>query len=157
MTKITLTDSENELCEIIGRLRHLKTSSQCAEQIQSNLNPIQISIDGVLSEYMVAKQRGLFFDLNCEVRKFGADLVSKGNKLDVKSTRTKGGDLNIRITHKDKDYDYYILVELDDMNNGEIVGFISREDAIKDENTVLNHRTAEHYYKISRTLLTPTK
>ena len=125
MTKIFLTDTEWEICDTIGRIRYAKTSAVCSEQIQSNLDPAQISIAGVLSEYMVAKHMGLFFDFNCDVRKFGADLISrKGKKIDVKSTRRQGGDLNIRITHKDKDYDIYVLVELDSRNNGEIVGYI---------------------------------
>lgn len=156
MTKIGLTDSEVEICHMIGKIRHLKTSAQCAEQIQSNLNPEQISIDGVLSEYMVAKYKGLFLDLNCEVRKFGADLISNGKKIDIKSTRKSGGDLNIRITHKDKDYDFYVLVELTEHDNGIIVGYISRENAIKDENVVVNPN-GNPYYKISRELLKPLK
>jgi len=151
-----LTDTEVEICEIVGRIRNIKTSALCGEQIQSLLNPVQISIDGVLSEYMVAKHLDLFFDLNCDVRKFGADLISKkGAKIDVKSTRRKDGDLNIRITHKDKDYQIYVLVELDEQNNGQIVGFINREDAINDNNLANNLRTNEMYYKINRSLLKP--
>lgn len=156
MIKIGLTDSEVEICSMIGQIRHLKTSAQCAEQIQSNLDPVQISIDGVLSEYIVAKHKGLFLDLNCEVRKFGADLISNGKKIDIKSTRKEGGDLNIRITHKDKDYDFYVLVELTQNDNGIIVGYISRDNAIKDENIVVNPN-GNPYYKISRNQLKPLK
>lgn len=152
MIKVSLTDSEVEICTLIGKIRHLKTSAKCDEQIQSNLNPEQISIDGVLSEYIVAKHKALFFDLNCEVRKFGADLISNGKKIDIKSTRKEGGDLNIRITHKDKDYDFYVLVELTQHDNGIIIGYISRDDAIKDENIVVNPN-GNPYYKISRSLL----
>ena len=156
MIKIALTDSEVEICSLIGQIRHMKTSAQCAEQIQSNLDPVQISIDGVLSEYIVAKHKGLFLDLNCEVRKFGADLISNGKKIDIKSTRKEGGDLNIRITHKDKDYDFYVLVELTENDNGIIVGYISRDNAIKDENIVVNPN-GNPYYKISRSMLKSLK
>lgn len=155
MIKILLTDTEVELCELIGQLRNLKTSKKCAEQIQSNRNPIQISIDGVLSEYIVAKHKGWFFDLNCDVRKFGADLVvsSTGHLIDVKSTRKVGGDMNIRYTHKDKNYDYYVLVELDDMHNGTIVGIVSRAIAINDAHIEKSQYTGEPFYKVPRNKL----
>jgi hypothetical protein len=154
MIKVLLTDTEVEICELIGQIRNIKTSQKCAEQIQSNRNPIQISIDGVLSEYIIAKHKGWFFDLNCDVRKFGADLVANtGHLIDVKSTRKIGGDMNIRHTHKDKNYDYYILVELDDRNNGTIIGIASRSIAIADENIEKSIYTGEPFYKVPRTKL----
>ena len=155
MIKILLTDTEVELCELIGKVRHEKTSKSCAEQIQSNRDPIQISIDGVLSEYIVAKYKGWFFDLNCDVRKFGADLIvpTTGHKIDVKSTRKIGGDMNIRGKHKDKDYDYYILVELDDHHDGTIVGIASRAVAINDANLLVNQNTGLPYYCVPRSKL----
>lgn len=154
MTQVLLTDTEVEICRIIGKIRHIKTSALCAEQIQSSLNPMQISIDGVLSEYIVAKHKSWFFDLNCEVRKFGADLIAPtGHKIDVKSTRRIGGDMNVRITHAQKDYDFYILVELDTNDNGTIVGIASRSVVINDENKKVSGLTGQEYYQVSRSKL----
>ena len=156
MIKVLLTVTEVELCEIIGQMRNIKTSQKCAEQIQSNRDPIRISIDGVLSEYIIAKHKGWFFDLNCDVRKFGADLTTTtGHLIDVKSTRTVGGDMNIRYTHKNKSYDYYILVELDEMHNGTIVGIASRTICITDENIAKSPYTNEPFYKVPRSKLKP--
>jgi hypothetical protein len=155
MKKVLLTDTEVELCELIGKLRYEKTSKSCAEQIQSSRDPLQISIDGVLSEYIVAKYKNWFFDLNCDVRKFGADLIvpTTGHKIDVKSTRKLGGEMNIRGKHKEKDYDYYVLVELDDHHDGIIVGIASRSIAINDENIMVNNFTGLPYYRVPRSKL----
>jgi hypothetical protein len=154
VTKVLLTDTEVEICKIIGKIRNIKTSALCAEQIQSNKDPIQISIDGVLSEYMIAKHKGWFFDLNCEVRKFGADLIAPtGHKIDVKSTRRINGDMNVRITHATKNYDFYVLVELDANDNGTIVGIASREVVIDDENKKVSNLTNQEYYCVPRSKL----
>jgi hypothetical protein len=154
MVKINLTDTEVEICKIIGNIRNIKTSALCAEQIQSNKDPMQISVDGVLSEYIVAKHKSWFFDLNCEVRKFGADLIAPtGHKIDVKSTRKIAGDMNVRITHQHKDYDFYVLVELDSNDNGTIVGIASRDVVIQDENKKVSGITGQEYYCVSRSKL----
>jgi hypothetical protein len=138
---------------MIGQIRNIQTSRLCAEQIQSSLDPVLISEDGVMSEYIIAKHKKWFFDLNCEVRKFGADLITPtGHKIDVKSTRRIGGDMNVRITHKDKDYDYYVLVELKEQS-GIIVGIAPRSVVIDDSNICVGSITGEKYYKVSRAKL----
>ena len=154
MVKVLLTDTEVQICQIIGKIRNIKTSALCVEQIQSNKDPMQISIDGVLSEYMIAKHKGWFFDLNCDVRKFGADLIAPtGHKIDVKSTRRKDGGMNVRITHATKDYDFYVLVELDENDNGTIVGIAPREIVIDDENKKVSNITNQAYYQVPRSKL----
>jgi hypothetical protein len=154
MVQVLLTDTEVQICQIIGKIRNIKTSALCVEQIQSNKDPMQISIDGVLSEYMIAKHKGWFFDLNCDVRKFGADLIAPtGHKIDVKSTRRKDGGMNVRITHATKDYDFYVLVELDENDNGTIVGIAPREVVIDDENKKVSNITNQAYYQVPRSKL----
>lgn len=157
MREVKLSESEVRILTGIGKLRNKNTSSVCAEQIQSTLNPTQISIDGVLSEYMVAKHKGWFFDLNCDVRQFGADFITpEGLKIDVKSTRSEGGPLNIRYTHKDKDYDFYILVELHRADKGIIVGAISARSALQESNLAVN-KDGLPYFKVDRSQLKPLK
>jgi hypothetical protein len=155
MIEIFLTDTEYHICRMIGQIRNIQTSRLCAEQIQSSLDPVLISKDGVMSEYIIAKHKKWFFDLNCEVRKFGADLIAPtGHKIDVKSTRRIGGDMNVRITHKDKDYDFYVLVELR-QQSGVIVGIAPRSVVINDANICVSNITNEQYYKVPRNKLKP--
>lgn len=155
MKEIFLTDTEHHICRMIGQIRNIQTSRLCAEQIQSSLDPVLISEDGVIAEYIVAKHKKWFFDLNCDVRKFGADLIAPtGHKIDVKSTRRIGGDLNVRITHKDKNYDFYVLVELKEQS-GIIVGIAPRSVVINDENIGISQITNEKYYRVPRAKLKP--
>lgn len=140
---------------MIGQIRNAQTSKLCAEQIQSNLDPVLISEDGVMSEYIIAKHKKWFFDLNCDVRKFGADLITPtGHRLDVKSTRRLDGDMNVRITHKDKNYDYYVLVELR-QQSGIIIGIAPRNVVIDDANISTSNITGEKYYRVKREKLKP--
>lgn len=155
MIEIALTDTEYYICKMIGQIRNAQTSKLCAEQIQSNLDPVLISEDGVMSEYIIAKHKKWFFDLNCDVRKFGADLITPtGHRLDVKSTRRLDGDMNVRITHKDKNYDYYVLVELK-QQSGLIVGIAPRNVVIDDANICTSNITGEKYYRVKREKLKP--
>ena len=153
--EIFLTETEYHICRMIGQIRNAQTSKLCAEQIQSSLDPVLISEDGVMSEYIIAKHKKWFFDLNCDVRKFGADLITPtGHRLDVKSTRRLDGDMNVRITHKDKNYDYYVLVELR-QQSGIIVGIAPRNVVIDDANISTSNITGEKYYRVKREKLKP--
>ena len=155
MTEIFLTDTEYYICKMIGQIRNAQTSKLCAEQIQSSLDPVLISEDGVMSEYIIAKHKKWFFDLDCNVCKFGADLLAPtGHKIDVKSTRRLGGDMNVRISHKNKDYNYYVLVELKEQS-GIIVGIAPRNVVIDDANICTSTITGENYYRVSREKIKP--
>jgi hypothetical protein len=54
---------------------------------------------------------------------------------------------------KQKKYDIYILVELDEENNGYIIGWIYGDDAIHESN-IYQIEQREPYYKITREQLT---
>lgn len=150
MIEIFLTETEYYICKMIGQIRTAQTSKLCAEQIQSSLDPALINEDGVMSEYIVAKYKKWFFDLDCDVRKFGADLVAPtGHKIDVKSTRRLNGDMNVRYTHKNKNYDYYVLVELRE-RSGIIVGIANRDKVINESNVAISSITGEKYYRLPR-------
>lgn len=153
MIKIELSETECRLLQHIGILRYEKTGRVAKEQIQSKINPVEISIDGALSEYIVAKHFNLFFDINCDYRKFGADLISKNNmSIDVKSTRIENGAMSIRKQMdetRQRKYDIYVLVQLDENNNGYIIGWIYGIDAIHESN-IYQIEQKEPYYKITR-------
>lgn len=131
---IKLSDTEINIINVIGTTRYNITSQQGTERKQSGANALNMSIDGVFSEYAVAKWMNVHFDFNCDYRKFGADLKGRtGKTIDVKSTRTKGGNLNAVIWSINKPADIFILTEIG-LDFVEIVGWIERENFLIDSN-----------------------
>ena len=114
MIRLYLTKSEVEICTHVGKYRHAVTSQMGQERKQdTRQNGLQLSVNGVITEYAVAKALNLHFDLNCDFRKFGADLIShKGATIDVKCTTKEGGALNAVVWSDSKPADIFILAEL---------------------------------------------
>ena len=133
---IKLSPSELRMCRFIGAMRYATTNDACAEQIQSDLDPLGIVVDGVIGEYCVAKHLNLHFSMDTDLRDWGADLISKNGKtIDVKTTKFKNGRLFATKTSQKKDFDIYILCELNE-DGVDIVGWIYRNEFIKDENLI---------------------
>lgn len=134
MIRVYFSPTELRICKGIGKLRNEITSAQGTERKQSqSLDGLQMSIDGVITEYAVSKLLNLHFDLNCDFRKFGADLkLHTGETIDVKSTKP-GGNLNAVKWSNGKDADYYILTEIHHGFVG-IVGYIHRDRFLIDAN-----------------------
>jgi len=128
MIRYSLTQSELDICTYVGKYRNHITSAQGTERKQdASLDGLQMSINGVITEYAVAKALNLHFDVDCTFRKFGADLVThKGRTVDVKSTMTHGGNLNAVFWSEQKGADIFILTEILASAVG-IVGWIPRE------------------------------
>lgn len=128
MIRLTLTQSEVDICTYVGKYRNHITSAQGTERKQdASLDGLQMSINGVITEYAVAKALNLHFDVDCTFRKFGADLIThKGKTVDVKSTMTHGGNLNAVFWSEQKGADIFILTEILASAVG-IVGWIPRE------------------------------
>jgi hypothetical protein len=155
MIRVSLTKTEFAVIEYVGKLRSQVTSALGTDMLQDvNMNGIQSSIDGVLTEYAVAKYLNLHLDLNCDFRKFGADLVSaKGATIDVKSTRAAGGSLNAVGWSTCKTADIFVLTEILHSAVG-IVGWIHRDSFLRNEN-VVTPKGRKPYYSVSRDKLTP--
>ena len=130
-----LTVTELDICIYIGKMRYSITSQQGTERKQDiTQNSLQMSIDGVITEYAVAKTLNLNFDLNCDFRKFGADLVTAdGRTIDVKSTYTVGGPLNAVGWSVEKPCDVFVLTEIHP-SHVRIVGWIGRGKFLRPEN-----------------------
>lgn len=130
-----ISPSEYAICHFIGQLRHKETSKHGTERRQDqSLDSMQMSIDGVITEYAVAKALGLFFDINCDYRKFGADLVSKKGKLiDVKSTKQPGGNLNAVVWSGGKPVDVFVLTEIRP-THVRLIGWIDQQTFLQDDN-----------------------
>jgi hypothetical protein len=131
---VKLSDTEINLIHVIGTMRFNITSEQGNDRNQSGANGLNMSIDGVMSEYAVAKFLNVHFDFNCDYRKFGADLIGRtGKTIDVKSTRKQGGNLNAVKWSENKPAEIFILTEIG-LDFVDVVGFISRDDFLIDAN-----------------------
>lgn len=150
MIRVQLTKTELAILEFVGNMRHSITSASGKEMLQdATMNGVQASIDGVITEYAVARYLNLHLDLNCDFRKFGADLVShRGNTIDVKSTRRAGANLNAVGWSNGKCADVFVLTEILPSCVG-IVGWINRDSFLRDENVVVPKDRAP-YYSVSR-------
>jgi hypothetical protein len=132
--KIYLTITEMQVLEFVAGRRYEITSSRTTEMIQSSKRPFQIVLDGVWGEYAVSKMLNLHFDLNCDYRKFEADLTShKGNFIDVKSTTTEGGNLNAVGWSRTKPADIFILCEIHH-DHVDVIGWIDRHTFLVEDN-----------------------
>ena len=136
-------------------MRQAETSKYAKDMAQDSAqSSVEISVLGVFGEYAAAKALNLFFDVNTAYRNFGPDLVSrKGNKIDVKSTKRKGGNLNAVHWSKNKPTDIYVLTEvcLPFVN---VVGWIHRDTFLVDENLVHRDDRAP-YYSVPQSALSP--
>ena len=151
--RIPLSDSELRTLGFIGCLRFQNTMEQGQEMKQSGAGGLNIVIDGVISEYAVAKYLNVHFDVNSDYRKFGADLVSrKGKLIDVKSTRKEGGNLNAVLWSSKKPADIYILTEIY-FDYVLIIGYINREDFLIEEN--ITDIGNGQFYSVSQSKLKP--
>lgn len=153
MLRVPLTKTEFVILEFVGKMRHSVTSALGTEMKQdTTMDGLQASIDGVISEYAVAKYLNLHLDLNCDYRNFGADLVSrKGNLIDVKSTRRANGNLNAVGWSNGKCADVFVLTEI--LHSAvAIVGWIERDLLLQDANIVCPVNRAP-YYSVDRSKL----
>lgn len=135
MIRVHLTQSEVAICNYVGKYRNHITSQHGTERKQDQRQDgEQMSIRGVLTEYAVSKFLNLHFDLNCEFRKFGADLVTaKGKTVDVKCTTQEGGNLNAVLWSGQKPCDVFVLTEIRH-SHVLIVGWIGTDEFLRDHN-----------------------
>lgn len=153
MIGITLSGTEYRILRGIGKLRHEQTSNQTVENIQSQKDPIEISIQGVITEYAVAKFLNLNFDLDCDYRAFGADLIGhRGTLIEVKSTETVGGNLNAVKKSVSKPCDVFVLTEIHSTHVA-IVGWIQRDRFLVEKN--IRQGRLGPYYSVSQSELYP--
>ncbi len=142
------------VCTYIGKLRNHITSQHAQDRKQDkSLDGVQISINGVITEYAVAKFLKLPFDLNCDFRKFGADLVTrKGKTIDVKCTSKIGGHLNAVVWSNTKPVDVFVLTEIHN-TCVRLVGWINSKDFLLEEN-LFDVGNGE-YYSVRQSELIP--
>ena len=152
--EVPLTETEIMVCNYIGKLRNHVTSQHAKDRRQDKtIDGVKMSVDGVLTEYAVSKYLKLPFDLNCNFRKFDADLITrKGNKIDVKCASKIGGNLNAVGWSREKPVDVFILTELH-TSCVRIIGWIGKDDFLTEENLIDVGNGA--YYSVEPNQLTP--
>ena len=135
MIRVVFSPTEFQLCKHIGTLRHQVTSKLGRERKQDqSQDSEQMAINGVLTEYAVAKMLNLHFSLDCNYRKFGADLISaKGQSIDVKCASKAGGNLNAVEWSVQKPADVFVLTEIYHAHVA-VVGWIPRKWFLIDDN-----------------------
>jgi len=156
MIRVPITTSELAICTYVGKYRNHISSQYIKDRRQDkSQDGIDILVNGVLTEYAVSKFLNLHFDLNCEFRKFGADLISaKGATIDVKCTTKIGGNLNAVVWSAQKPCDVFVLTEIRH-SHVLIVGWIDRESFLRNE----NKRDVGNgdFYSVQQSKLTPFK
>lgn len=151
---IYLTKTEYEICQFIGQMRHKITAQNVSEGRQdTSKDPVQMCVDGVITEYAVAKTLNLNFDFNCDFRKFGADLTLKdGRPLEVKSTTTVGGNLNAVRGSVAKPAAIFVLTEIH-ASHIRLVGWIGRARLLHPDN--LRNVGRGEFYSVAQSELYP--
>jgi hypothetical protein len=151
---IYLTKTEHDICCYIGKMRHTITSQNVPDNKKdAKQDSTQLCIDGVITEYAVAKVLNLNFDFNCDFRKFGADLMTAdGRALEVKSTKTIGGNLNAVKGSAAKPAAIFVLTEIH-ATHVRLVGWIGRARFLHPDN--LKNVGRGEFYSVPQSVLYP--
>ena len=134
--RINLTEAELFICRMLGVMRRAEAMHKLSNKQVGKDDTWSIDIDGVVSEYCVAKMLNICPDLTVSVRSGGVDLISsKGKTIDVKSTRHKNGRLLATLKKVDDPCDIYVLAIVDDFG-ADIVGWCSNDELFSDKNKI---------------------
>ena len=134
--RINLTEAELFICRMLGVMRRSEAMHKVSNKQIGKDDTWSIDIDGVVSEYCVAKMLNICPDLTVSVRSGGIDLISsKGKTIDVKSTRHKNGRLLATLKKVDDPCDVYILAIVDDFG-ADIIGWCESNELFSDKNKI---------------------
>jgi len=133
--RVNLTDEELLICRTLGMMRRSVAMKNNKDQQVGKDCVWSIDIDGVVSEYCVAKILNVFMDLSFNGKKKSHDLIANGKTVDVKSTRHKNGRLLATLGKKDDSCDVYVLSIVDDAG-ADIVGWVNSNDLLIDRNKI---------------------
>ena len=153
---VNLSRSELVFCWQLASMRyHANIIRRVPEHIQSSRDPVEIHLDGVISEYAFCKHFNVFLNCDTEPRSAGYDALVDGYRFDIKSSRRS--DANLFIGQKiNKIVDFYALAIISpDLLSVEFKGHIKYLSArCEDYATV---RNGEILYIIGQNQLTKFK
>jgi len=106
---VNLNRTEVVFCWQLASMRyHANVIRKVPEHIRSSRDPIEIHLDGVLSEYAFCKYFNVFLNCDTEPRSAGYDALVNGYRFDIKSSRSP--DARLMVGQKiNKIVDYYAL------------------------------------------------
>lgn len=137
---VNLTRHELIFCWQLASLRyHANISGNVKENIKTDRHPVEIHLDGVISEYAFCKHFNVFMDCNTEPRSAGFDALVDGYRFDIKSSRNPESKLYIN-QKINKIVDLYALgIISPDLLSVDFKGHIKYQEArCEDYATVLN-------------------
>ena len=153
---VKISRSELVFCWQLASMRyHANVVRNVKEHIMSKRDPIDIHVDGVISEYAFCKHYNVFLNCDTEPRSAGFDALANGYRFDIKSTRNPLNPLWIN-QKINKIVDYYTLAIIsEDRLSVDFKGYIKYLDArCEDYATVRNN---EILYQIPQSKLTKYK
>lgn len=133
MIDVHLTEDEMVSTSMMGLLRRLSSYYSGTKDMRKSQNrsSADIDIDGYRAEYAFAKHFNVFLSMNTAPRSGSYDVMYKGKRWDIKSTRSLAGNLIVSL--KDNpDVDGYILAILD-KNKVTFVGYCFKEEICREE------------------------
>lgn len=134
--KIKLSESEIKICEWLAKNRYQNNRKENVQDKKIGPQSCDLTdLDGICGEFAFCKAFNLYPDMSVSPRKGGYDLVVKGKRVDVKTTRYKTGKLLATRDKKLEDSDVYVLV-LSEPPVFTIIGWCNSSDLIKDNNLV---------------------
>ena len=153
---VNISRSELVFCWQLASLRyHANVSRKVKEHIQSSRDPMEIHLDGVISEYAFCKHFNVFLNCDTEPRSGGFDALCNGYRFDIKSSRRK--DTHLYISQKiNKIVDFYALgIISEDKLSVDFKGHINYQSARSEDYATV--RNGEILYVVPQSKLTPFK
>lgn len=153
---VNITKHELVFCWNLATMRyHANISGNVKENIRTDRHPIEIHLDGVISEYAFCKHFNVFFDCNTEPRSAGFDAIMNGYRFDIKSSRVPDSPLFIG-QKINKIVDLYALGIISrDMLSVDFKGYIKYQDARSEDYATV--RDGQILYIIGQNHLTKFK
>lgn len=133
MPVVKLTDAEILMLTVLGGMRSIVArSAGVVDAKMGSQDGMSADVDGLMGEYAFCKWKNIFPDLVPSPRTGSADCVSKGQRIDIKSTRYSTGRL--LATLKDNpDVDIYVLAIVKD-KEVDFVGWATKSELCSEEN-----------------------
>ena len=153
---VNLSRSELVFCWQLASMRyHANIIRRVPEHIQSTRDPVEIHLDGVISEYAFCKYFNVFLSCDTEPRSAGYDALVDGYRFDIKSSRRP--DAKLYIGQKiNKIVDYYALAIIGpDLLSIDFKGHIKYPQARSEDYSTV--RNGEIVYIIEQKHLTKFK
>lgn len=133
--KFPIEDDMRVLADLMGGFRRLVNNSYGVKDLKiGKQNHVDSDQDGVLAEFIFAKWQNVFPDISIGPRAGSYDMIVKGKKIDIKSTRHIKGKL-LSSMHVNPDIDIYVLAIIEN-DWVSFPGYAYKNELIKQSNII---------------------